>query len=534
MASAGGLESDVAIKVLRRDLDPGGQAVQRLRDEARLLARLDHPTILRVYDLVVLDGSVSLVTEFIDGEDLGAVTTGPEPLPVSALLEVIAAVAGALDAAWNTPGSEGPAPLRLVHRDVKPSNIRIGRHGQIKLLDFGIARSDAVEREARTQTNLMIGSPAYMAPERYLDLVVRPESDVFALGCCLYEGLCRGVRFHQEVPMPIMSALAVDRRRYDANLERRFEEIPGEPFDGVVALLRQLLDHDPAARPTAVELLSRCEALRESVPGRTLAQWARARRWNAPGGIAGPLEGRTITEGTLARTGGPSATPARAIVREPTADIGATSTRWEMTPRAEGSDGARAHAEASRGDEASKRPRLRIAMGLSGIAVLATVSSAVVLGVGGLLASGYLGVGPEPADTDDAVDAVEAIPAVEPRLTELHPVESPLAPPVAVADDAVSVPTAPPDTPHLVPPPAAAVAPPAALVPIALVATGDVSVWILDDGAEVALPTSVVAGTYEIIVRYPTTGHVTTGSLTVTATDPPQITCSGAMERCQW
>ena len=302
MASAGGLETDVAVKVLRNDLDPNRQALERLRDEGRLLARLNHPTILRVYDLVLLEGCASLVTEFVDGSDLSTCVVGPEILSLRAFLEVVAAVASALDAAWNAPGPDG-RELRLVHRDIKPSNIRISRHGEVKLLDFGIARSDSsFAREARTQTDLMVGSPAYMAPERYLSTAVRPESDVFALGCCLFEGVSTE-RFFEDVSMPIMSVMAIDRSRYDKFLADRLRIVPASVHPGAMDLLRRMLSYDMELRPTAGPLVRQCEELSDLVGGLPLARWARARKWDAqPSPVNGPFEGRTITEGTMTRS----------------------------------------------------------------------------------------------------------------------------------------------------------------------------------------------------------------------------------------
>src|SRR5690606_17230382 len=124
-----------AVKVLRRDLSVDGDAVRRLRDEGRLLARLDHPTILRAFDLVRLDGRLALVTELVEGADLAELLRADPPLPARALVEVIGRVAAALDAAHATPGPDG-RPLALVHRDVKPTNVRVGRFGEVKLLDF--------------------------------------------------------------------------------------------------------------------------------------------------------------------------------------------------------------------------------------------------------------------------------------------------------------------------------------------------------------------------------------------------------------
>src|SRR5690606_32588899 len=103
-----------------------------------------------------------------------------EPFPVPAALAACAAVASALDAAYAGP-ADGGVPLRLVHRDIKPSNIRLTPDGDLKVLDFGIARADFEGREALTQS-IRYGSLRYMAPERRRQEPDGPAGDVYALG----------------------------------------------------------------------------------------------------------------------------------------------------------------------------------------------------------------------------------------------------------------------------------------------------------------------------------------------------------------
>ena len=147
----GAVRAEVAVKLLNEGRDPGDQALERLRDEGRLLGLLNHPVILKVHDLLVLDGRVALVTEYVDGADLEQCFASGG-VPIRALVEIVGRVADALGVAWNAPSPTG-GPLHLVHRDVKPANIRIGRHGDVKLLDFGIARASDLQREARTRTD---------------------------------------------------------------------------------------------------------------------------------------------------------------------------------------------------------------------------------------------------------------------------------------------------------------------------------------------------------------------------------------------
>ena len=100
MISAGGVRSDVAVKVLHKDLDPRSQSVERLRDEARLLGILNHPNILKVSDLVLLQDRVALVTEYVEGADLDqCIETQDDPIPLRPLLEALGRVAEALYAA---------------------------------------------------------------------------------------------------------------------------------------------------------------------------------------------------------------------------------------------------------------------------------------------------------------------------------------------------------------------------------------------------------------------------------------------------
>ena len=224
MTHPSGLESQVALKVLRRDVPPDSQAVHRLRDEARLLARAQHPSILRVHDLVILGGRVCLVTEFVDGEDLSGCLRGEQPLPLRGLLQVVADVAGALHAAYNAevPGVDGP--LRIVHRDVKPTNIRLGKSGGVKLLDFGIARTDEMTREAVTaQRHAGSASPRYMAPERFTRASPHPGSDVFSLGIIVWEGIAR--RKYYDMPLTFVMGLSIDAVRYAAFLQDRMRDI---------------------------------------------------------------------------------------------------------------------------------------------------------------------------------------------------------------------------------------------------------------------------------------------------------------------
>ena len=160
-----GFVRNVAIKLLHADEGPG-QAGQRFRDEARLLALLSHRAIVGATDLTRVHNRWAVVMEHVDGASLTDLVRANGPLPVRAALQLIAEIASALDHAWRTEGPDG-RPLQLLHRDVKPGNLMLTAAGQAKLLDFGIARAQFAAREARTEDE-RLGSASYMAPERWL------------------------------------------------------------------------------------------------------------------------------------------------------------------------------------------------------------------------------------------------------------------------------------------------------------------------------------------------------------------------------
>lgn len=189
MVSLGGFRTTVALKVLAQRWSTESDAARRLRDEARLLGRLEHRNIVRVYDLVRVDGRWAVVMEAVRGADLeqvvhAASATG-SPAPLRAALEVVRCIAGALHAALH--GSHGQAgELRVVHRDIKPSNVILTPDGEVKVLDFGIARGEFEGREARTESVVM-GSRPYMAPERLDGVSDSPSVDVYSAGMSLFE-----------------------------------------------------------------------------------------------------------------------------------------------------------------------------------------------------------------------------------------------------------------------------------------------------------------------------------------------------------
>ena len=234
----GGLQRTVAIKVLHAERAASPDIVGRLRDEARMLSLIRHRAIVRVDDLVELDGSWSIVMEYVEGADLGALLRRG-PLPPGVALAVGEEVANALNAAWHQAGPDGQ-PLRLVHRDIKPGNLRLTSLGEVKLLDFGVARAEFAEREADT-TRAAFGTLVYMAPERF-DGKDGHAADVYALGVTLFELLTAA--------SPGRLASDPGRQPPGGQVARQWAFLASLSPD-LHALIAQMLAYDPAMRPSS-------------------------------------------------------------------------------------------------------------------------------------------------------------------------------------------------------------------------------------------------------------------------------------------
>jgi serine/threonine-protein kinase len=259
-----GIRRRVAIKLLRQEKASTAGLIGRLRDEARMLAAIRHRAIVRVDDLVELDGSWAIVMEYVEGCDLTEILRQGVVPPVAALA-IAEEVASALHAAWHQDGPDG-SPLRLIHRDIKPSNLRITAQGEVKILDFGVARAELSSREEHTQ-EAAFGTVPYMAPERFNgeDTVA---GDVYALGVTLFEMLT-GVK-------PGKTAMDADRAppgdKYRAQWTWLGEDI-SQPLHDLIA---QMLVTKPGDRPTPREVARQAAVIRASLAGASLDEWTEA------------------------------------------------------------------------------------------------------------------------------------------------------------------------------------------------------------------------------------------------------------------
>ncbi|WP_430334951.1 Stk1 family PASTA domain-containing Ser/Thr kinase [Rhodococcus sp. ACT016] len=192
------LSRDVAIKVLRADLARDPTFYLRFRREAQNAAALNHPAIVAVYDTGEAETDAGplpyIVMEYVDGDTLRDILRTEGPMAPRRAMEVIADVCAALDFSHRNG---------IVHRDMKPANIMINRAGAVKVMDFGIARAMADGQSTMTQTAAVIGTAQYLSPEQARGDQVDARSDVYSLGCVLYELLTGEPPFKGDSPVAV-------------------------------------------------------------------------------------------------------------------------------------------------------------------------------------------------------------------------------------------------------------------------------------------------------------------------------------------
>jgi eukaryotic-like serine/threonine-protein kinase len=235
------LERRVAIKILHEHYARDPEYLERFRREARAVAKLSHPNIVTVIDRGD-DGRQYIVFEYVEGENLKELILRSGRLPVRQALELALAVANGLAFAHGRG---------LVHRDVKPQNVLLNGEGEVKVTDFGIARSLHVEHGV-TQTGTVLGTGEYLAPEQASGKQVSPATDVYSLGVVLWELLAGDVPFtgenfvavalrHVNEPPPRLRERRSDvSPRLEAAVDRALAKDPARRFPSMTAFAKEL------------------------------------------------------------------------------------------------------------------------------------------------------------------------------------------------------------------------------------------------------------------------------------------------------
>ena len=269
------LGREVAIKVVTDRLMTDPAALARFEREARAIAALSHPNIVALHDVGRDNGAAFAVMELLDGESLDR-RLAKEDLPWRTALSIAAAVADGLSSAH----ARG-----IVHRDLKPGNIFIVRDGLVKIVDFGLATDAAFQGPSggvatETAPGVIFGTVGYMSPEQVRGEPADHGSDIFSLGCVLYEMLARERPFRGDTAPEVFAAILRDQPRDLAVLGR------GIPVR-VEALVRRCLEKNPAHRfQSARDLAFALRAVLSDSGRPTGADWIRALR---PGLRLAPL-----------------------------------------------------------------------------------------------------------------------------------------------------------------------------------------------------------------------------------------------------
>jgi predicted ATPase len=273
------LQRDVALKVLPPEMAGDSERLDRFRREARALAALDHPSIVTVYSVEMVNEVHFLTMQLVEGHDLAEIIPDGG-LPVDRLVAIASALADALAAAHEKG---------IVHRDLKPANVMVSEVGRVKVLDFGLAKltSDPSESaddvtatlEMRTREGVIMGTAPYMSPEQVEGHAVDHRSDLFSLGTLLYEMTTGRRPFRGGSPAALFSAILRDEPATPTRTD-----LPSV----IPKLIEDCLEKDPAERvQTAAEIQARLRAA-ATVDGST------ATRAETPSGIASRHEVHTV------------------------------------------------------------------------------------------------------------------------------------------------------------------------------------------------------------------------------------------------
>ncbi|HUC41565.1 MAG TPA: serine/threonine-protein kinase, partial [Gemmatimonadales bacterium] len=176
----------VALKLLPTPVGKTSDARERFLREARAAGVLQHPNLVTLYDLGEAEGQLFIAMELVEGRDLSDMIALRDPLALERKLDITIEVLTGLQFAHQRG---------VIHRDVKPSNVRVMPDGRIKIMDFGIAR---LQTGDATGSGAIVGTPTYMAPEQITNGAITPATDVFSVGCMLYELLCYQRPFEAE------------------------------------------------------------------------------------------------------------------------------------------------------------------------------------------------------------------------------------------------------------------------------------------------------------------------------------------------
>jgi predicted Ser/Thr protein kinase len=252
----------VAIKMLTEGFSGSTDMLRRFYEESNRHAGLHHNNIVVVFDAGDQNGEPYIVMEFVEGDGLDKIVKKEERLPPEKALSIVEQVCMALAYAHKKG---------VIHRDIKPANIILQRNGTIKLLDFGIARDETRSDATMTSTGTLVGTPPYMAPERFRGMTIDGRSDIFSVGVLLYQLVTGRLPFDAEYPAvieqilsfnpPVPSALVADcPASLDAIVVRALAKSPLDRYSDADEMAMDLHDAiQSVTRARIAELMADAE-----------------------------------------------------------------------------------------------------------------------------------------------------------------------------------------------------------------------------------------------------------------------------------
>ena len=243
------IQEEVALKLLNPEIASDEKTIERFRNELKYARRITHRNVCRMHDINRENDTYFITMEYVPGEDLKTVIRRTGSLPEGEAVPIAAQVCEGLTEAHR---------LGVVHRDLKPQNIMIDRDGNVRIMDFGIARS--LVAKGVTEAGMIIGTPDYMSPEQVEGMEADARSDIYALGAALYEMVTGRVPFEGDTALIIAM-------KHKAEIPLSPKEINPQLSEELTTVILKCLEKDKEKRyQTTEELLAELKCLEEGLP----------------------------------------------------------------------------------------------------------------------------------------------------------------------------------------------------------------------------------------------------------------------------